>query len=43
MILTSIVTAPERLMDMVNGDMQKAGTAYAPDFNPLGGDLNHYH
>jgi len=37
---SSIVTAPERLMDMVNGDMQKAGTAYAPDFNPLGGDLN---
>ena len=37
---SSFITAPERLMDMVNGDMEKAGTAYAPDFNPLGGDLN---
>ena len=37
---SSFLTAPERLMDMVNGDMEKAGTSYAPDFNPLGGDLN---
>ena len=33
---SSFLTAPERLMDMVNGDMEKAGTSYAPDFSPLG-------
>jgi hypothetical protein len=41
--VSSIATAPERAADMANGQMEKTGDDYKPDWNPLdsgGGDHN---
>ena len=41
--LSSILTAPERIMDMASGEMarqSKEEGGYVPDWNPLGNDLN---
>ena len=41
--LSSILTAPERIIDMASGEMareSKEEGGYTPDWNPLGNDLN---
>jgi len=38
--VSSIATAPERAVDMTNGQMQEHGKDYKPEWNPLGGDYN---
>ena len=37
---SSVVTLPERVGDMMSGEMQREGADYKPEFNPLGGDKN---
>ena len=37
---SSVVTLPERVGDMMSGEMQREGADYKPEFNPLGGDRN---
>ena len=39
---SSIVTAPERVQDMFNGQMEAAGDDYKPEFDPLQGAYNPY-
>ena len=34
---SSLLTAPERFNDMLNGEMEREGDAYKLDFDPLGG------
>lgn len=38
--ISSIATAPERAVDMANGQMEQQKDDYKPDWNPLGEDLN---
>lgn len=38
--ISSFATAPERAADMANGQMEKQGPDYKPEFDPLGSDLN---
>ena len=37
---SSALTFGERAIDMVNGEMEREGADYEPEFNILGGDLN---
>ena len=34
--VSSILTAPERIVDMISGEMEAEGEEYEPDWNPLG-------
>ena len=39
---SSVITAPERVQDMFNGQMEAAGDDYKPDWDPLQGAYNPY-